>query len=192
MSRSFVAVVWLLACPLAVMAQTRVDVDRQKDFTLYKTFAVEVAPPINIHGEKDVDNTLAQDRFRNAVTRELVARGLEPTDLRPDLTVRVASRVTERTEIQSFGLGAYPWGWYGPAGYWGGWYGGWGPYGADLATYTYLEGSVTIDVIDNDTNQLVYRGQTRRQVGHHLDKATNRAVYKAFKKFPIEKIGERD
>ena len=71
MSRRFVTIIWLLACPLAVMAQTRVDVDRQKDFTLYKTFAVEVAPPIDVNGVKDESNTLAQDRFRNAVMREL-------------------------------------------------------------------------------------------------------------------------
>jgi hypothetical protein len=42
---------------------------------------------------------------------------------------------------------------------------------------------VTIDVVDNDTGQLVYRGQTSREVGHHLDRATNRACTRLSRSF---------
>ena len=44
--RNVFAFVCLLAFPVIVMAETRVDLDRSKDFRQYKTFSVEVSPPI--------------------------------------------------------------------------------------------------------------------------------------------------
>ena len=63
----------VLAFPVVVAAQTRVDLDRQKDFTRYKTFTLEVEPAIRADGVVDEFNTLAEKRLRQAVTRELQA-----------------------------------------------------------------------------------------------------------------------
>ena len=113
--RNVFAFVCLLAFPITVMAETRVDMDRSKDFRQYKTFSVEVSPPIR-NGEVDETNTIAVNRLREAVTTALRARGLTPTDGEADLTLRVASRETERTELVS-SWPADPYGWYGPWGY---------------------------------------------------------------------------
>jgi hypothetical protein len=110
MFRKGLFIVGMLALPSLASAETRVDFDRHKDFSRYRTFAVEVAPPIRADGVVDEHNTLAEDRLRQAVTRELQARGLEATDLRPDVTVRVSSRETERTVVRSTGGDPYPWG----------------------------------------------------------------------------------
>ena len=94
----------LLALPIVVTAQTRVDFDRQRDFSRYKTFALEVEPAIRADGEVDEYNALTERRLRQAVTRQLQARGLEETDLWADLIVLVSSRETEQTVAREFRL----------------------------------------------------------------------------------------
>jgi hypothetical protein len=187
MFRKVVVSLWLLAFPTIAMAATRVDLDRHKDFSRYKTFTLEVAPPIRADGVVDEQNTLAQNRLRQAVTREFQTRGLEATDSGADLTVRVSSRETERAVVLGSGWGGYPRGWYRRWGYWGR-PGFWGPYASDVWTRRYLEGSVIIDVIERDTGNLVYRAQVTDEIGKDLDKQANKIADKALKKFPIEEI----
>jgi Domain of unknown function (DUF4136) len=172
------------------MAQTRVDIDRHKDFSRYKTFSLQVDPPIRADGVVDEHNTLAENRLRLAVTREFQTRGMEATDRGADLTVRVSSRETERTIVESYGWHEYPWGWYSRRGYWGR-PGYWGPYARDVWPHRYLEVSVTIDVIDHDTGGLVYRAQVTDEIGNDLDKQAIKTVDKAFKRFPIKEISSK-
>ena len=192
--RNVFAFVCLLAFPISAVAETRVDMDRSKDFRQYRTFTVEVSPPIR-NGEVDETNTIAVNRLRNAVTTAFRARGLTPTDDQADLVLRVASRETERTELVS-SWPADPYGWYGP---WGGPYGGWGygyagwgaPYwggwGGDVWTYSYLEGTTAIDVIERTTGDLVYRAEVTAKVDDDEEDLNYDAVKiarKAFKKYP--------
>ncbi len=183
------AFVCLLAFPVTVMAETRVDINRSKDFRQYTTFSVEVSPPIR-DGEVDEANTIAMNRLREAVTTALRARGLTPTDGEADLTLRVASRETERTELVS-SWPANPYGWYGPWGY--GYTGYWGVpgWGGDVWTYRYLEGTTAIDVIERTTGDLVYRAEVTAQVDddeEDLDYDAVKIARKAFKKFPARGI----
>ena len=192
--RNVFAFVCLVAFPIGALAETRVDMDRSKDFRQYRTFTVEVSPPIR-NGEVDETNTIAVNRLRNAVTTAFRARGLTPTDDQADLVLRVASRETERTELVS-SWPADPYGWYGP---WGGPYGGWGygyagwgaPYwggwGGDVWTYSYLEGTTAIDVIERTTGDLVYRAEVTAKVDDDEEDLNYDAVKvarKAFKKYP--------
>jgi hypothetical protein len=172
---------WLVAVPAIAMAETRVDVDRHKDFSRYKTFTLQVDPPIRADGVVDEGNTLAENRLRQAVTREFQARGLEATDVGADLTVRVSSRETERTVVMSSGWPGYPWGRFRRWGYWG-WYDG------NVWTRRYLEGSVAIDVVDRDTGDLVYRARVTDEIGNNLEKQVIKTVDKAFKKYPVKEI----
>ena len=187
--RRVFTVLWLLALPAIVMAETRVDIDRHKDFSQYKTFSVEVSPPIR-NGEVDEGNTIGVNRLRQAVTSALQARGLTPTDGEADLTLRVVSRETERTELVR-SWPADPYGWYGP---WGYGYAGYGraPYwGGDLWTYRYLEGTTAIDVIERATGALVYRAEVTAEVDddeEDLDYDAVKIARKAFKKFPARGI----
>ena len=195
--RSVFASLWLLVFPAIVMAETRVDLDRHKDFSQYKTFTVEVSPPIR-NGEVDEGNTIGVNRLRQAVTSALQARGLTLTDGEADLTLRVASRETERTEVVS-SWPADPYGWYGPWGYgyagyrggYGGYWGGAGYWGGDVWTYRYLEGTTAIDVIERATGDLVYRAEVTAKVDddeEDLDYDAVKIARKAFKKFPARGI----
>jgi len=190
MFRNVVASVWLLAFPAIVMADTRVDINRQKDFSQYKTFTVEVSAPIR-DGQVDEDNTIAENRLRQATTYALRARGLTAMGAGADLTVRVASRETERTELVSSGP-AYPYGWYGPWGYgYGGYWSPPGYWGGNVWTYRYVEGTTTIDVIERATGDLVYRAEVTGKVDddeEDLDDDAMKTAHKAFKKFPARGI----
>ena len=196
MLRRVLVTVFVLALPVVVTAQTRVDLDRHKDFSRYKTFTLEVEPPIRADGVVDEYNTLAESRLHNAVTRELQARGLEATEVWADVIVRVSSRETERAVVIDSGWRTYPsyhWGWRRRWGYWGGpaYRGYWGPYAGDVWTRRYLEGSVTIDVIEGETGELVYRAQVTDEIGKDLDKQVIKTVDKAFKKFPVKETSAR-
>jgi hypothetical protein len=194
MSRKFVVILLVLAFPVVAAAQTRVDLDRQKDFSQYKTFALEVEPAIRVDGVVDEHNTLAEKRLRQAVTRELQARGLEATDVAADLTVRVSSRESERTVVMDPGWrAAYPYPYWGGSRRWAfrggpGYWGPWGPYAGDSWPHRYLEESVTIDMIEGGTGELVYRAEVTGEIGNDRDKQAIKIVEKAFKKFPVKEI----
>jgi Domain of unknown function (DUF4136) len=183
---------WLAALPAVVLAaDVRVDYDRHRDFSKYRTFKVEIGTLVRPDGSIDEQNTLAENRLRDAVTSELVARGLEPTDNGANLVVRISGRDTERVSVVSSGWPAYPGYWSRRWGYWGRPYrfGYWGaPFYYDVWTHRYVEGALTVDVIDRQTDALVYRAQVTGEVGNDLDRQATKSIDKAFKKFPLKEI----
>jgi hypothetical protein len=180
----------VVAFPVAALAEVRVDLDRHKDFSQYRTFNVEIGALVRPDGSVDETNTLAENRIRQAVTSELLARGLEPTDEGPSLLVRVSGRNTERVSVISSGP-VYPrYYWRRRWGYWRPYrYGYWGtPYYEDVWTRRYLEGALTVDVIESRTGALVYRALVTDEVGKDLDKQVTKSIDKAFKKFPVKEL----
>ena len=182
----FVALIAIVVPSLAA-AQVRVDYDRGTNFGRFKTFRVTVGPIVGADGRVDENNTLAEDRLRRAVSAELSARGLESTEVNPDLLVRVSGRSSERTELVTGALNSYPVfyrrHWYGRSyGYWG------RRYYNDVWTRRYLEGSYTVDAIDRDTGRLVYRAQVNNEIGGDLEKHVRKANDQAFKKFPMKEL----
>lgn len=185
---------FLVALPAIALADVRFDLDRHKDFSKYRTFTVELGTLVRPDGTIDEHNTLAENRIRDAVTRELAARGLEPTDsTSADLTVRVSGRDSDRVSIVGTGWPAYSgfgyrrWGYWSPYrfGYWGAPY-----YYNDVITRRYTEGALTVDVIEQQTGALVYRARVTDEVGKDLDKQTTRSIDKAFKKFPVKETSD--
>jgi hypothetical protein len=170
-------------------ADVRVDYDRSHDFSRYRTFSVEVGPLVDQSGAIDERNTLAQDRLRQAVSRELAARGLEPAASNADLVVRVSSRDRERTDVWGRGLDPWyrPWRHYGYFGYrrWRDPF-----FYDDVWTRRYLEGSMTVDVTDGQTDALVYRARVTEEIGDNPDKYVRKALDKAFDKFPVKEADD--
>ena len=183
-------VISLLALPVGAAAQVRVDVDRHADFSQYRTFDIAVGPLVRADGTTDEHNTLAEDRLRRAVASELAARGLESTSAGADLLVRVSSRDAERTQLVSSGFPQY---WYRPFRLRSGrivylrTYDSWSrPFYDDVWTRRYLEGALTVDVVERETGRLVFRAQVNREVGSDLEKYVAKSVDRAFKEFPVK------
>ena len=186
-------VISLLALPMGAAAQVRVDVDRHADFAQYRTFDIAVGPLVRADGTPDEHNTLAEDRLRRAVASELAARGLESTSAGADLLVRVSSRDTERTQVVSSGFPYYPTYRYRPFRLRNGriaylrTYDSWSrPFYDDVWTRRYLEGALTLDILERETGRLVFRAQVNREVGSDLEKYVAKSVDRAFKEFPVK------
>ena len=176
---------WLLVTP-AVSAETRIDISPSANFSRYKTYTIEVSPPVR-YGRVDEDDTITENRFRRVVDYQLRLHGLTASDTDPDLIVKISRVVFEQAELVG---GGYPWGWYGPWGY--GYGGYWGaPYWGNAYTYTYLEGFTRIDVIDSATEQLAYRAEVTKRVDkdeEDQDRDAVKIAKKAFKKFPVRGV----
>jgi hypothetical protein len=183
----------LLALPTVAAAQVRVDFDRHQDFSQYRTFDVEVGPLVRADGTIDEQNTLAEERLRRAVASELAARGLESSSVAADLLVRVSGRDSDRTEVVRSGFPYYPTYWYRPVrlrngrivylrtyDYWS------RPFYDDGWTRRYVEGALTVDVVERDTGRLVFRAEVNDEIGGNPEKYVTKAVDRAFKKFPLK------
>jgi Domain of unknown function (DUF4136) len=163
-----------VTCCAAACATLSVDTDwdRTVDFSRYHTFAIR-------EGSR-ARNTFVQQRIERAVGSALVARGLRPSDDRPDLLIYTHVRVSREREID-----------YSTFGY-GGWYGwpGWGPgrWGPTTATVREIPvGTLVVDLVDGDHKQLVWRGTASRTIEDAADRseeAVDRAVARLFAKFP--------
>jgi hypothetical protein len=188
-----ILVVSLLALPMGAAAQVRVDFDRRQDFSQYRTFDVAVGPLVRADGITDEVNTLAEDRLRRAVVSELAARGLELTSTGADLVVRVSARDTERTDVIRSGFSHFPTFWYRPVrlrngrvayvrsyDYWR------RPFYDDVWTRRYVEGALTMDIVERDTGRLVFRARVTEEIGSNPEKYVAKAVDRAFKKFPVK------
>jgi hypothetical protein len=190
----FFTTFWLLvAFPAVAMAETRVDINRQKNFSEYRTFTIEVSPLVR-NGEVDEGDTITDNRLREAAGVALSARGLTQVESGGDLTVRVRMREDERTELMGPGAAFYPYGWYGPWGYGYGSY--WAsPWGGSVWAYRYLEGTTTFDVIETATGDRVYRAEVIDEVDddeEDLDRDARKVAHKAFRKFPAGAVFIRD
>jgi hypothetical protein len=183
---------WLVAIPgVAAASDVRVDFDRHKDFSKYRTFTVEIGSLVRPDGSVDEQNTLAENRIRAAVSSELLARGLEPSDTGANLVIRISGRDTQRTAVYRSVRPVYSsyyhrrwryWPYRYRSGFWG------SPFYEDVWTRRYLEGALTVDVIERQTGALVYRAVVTDEVGKDLDKQVAKSIDKAFKKFPVREM----
>ncbi len=148
----------------SLFAATSTDYNHKINFRTYKTFSfykVQTSDP------------LFEQRVKDEVTADLRKAGLERVDSGGDLSITAIGNVKSETEYNSFynGLGGGGFGWGG----WGGWGGGWG---GDGMTQTRVEkvpvGTMLLDMYDNNTHQLVWRGRSESDLSNKPDKNTKK------------------
>ncbi len=176
------AIVGLLAIMTAcaskpvVRTQSAPALDVQK----YQSFGFVEHPDTDKAGY----TTLTTRFLKEAVAREMVARGYTQSD-RPDLLVNFTTGSKDKVEGDSWpdvGLGWGRWsrGW--------GWGGMWGS--RDIRTVT--EGSLTIDVVDQQRKELLWSGTAKGQVTgkdeDHPQGAIDKAVTAIFEKYPRQPL----
>jgi len=158
------------------------DYDASSEFSAFSTYAwaLDKQPET---GDIRVDNPLLEARIRDAVDRNLSAKGYRKVN-RDTADLLVAYNLTIRSRIESdsvssgVGYGGYP--------YWGG-------VGFETRIREYDEGMLVIDIGSADPNKLLWRGTGTRRVTEHKnpEKSTqvvNKTVAEIMSQFPPQQM----
>ena len=169
----------LLSATVASAANVRTDYDHHANFSGFHTYS---------WGDVKTANPLYVDRIKEAVNRNLQAKGWQMVPSGGDTTIFATGSVQNEQQVETMynGLGG---GW-GRGWGWGGWGGGFGGGGFGNATTTTTQkpvGNLIVDVFETSGHELVFRGITDNDVNKNADKNTktlNKAIDQMFKNFP--------
>lgn len=184
--------------PAAAAAQkSSDDFHQQFDFSRPRTFAFKSlgAVPAVAGQDGTGDSPFVDERTNIAIAAQLERRGWTRTNEHPDLYI-----VTRRTFKTEYSVSGPSWGgfntptaWWGP--YWGwtgpayvdnlGLWNTWGPVYVDER----IRGTLTIDLVDASSGQLIWRGAGTKTVHEHSKpssrtKHVNDEVSDIFEHFP--------
>jgi len=168
---------WLtVACSAPVKVVT--DYDRKTDFSKFKSFSfyqlTDKGPGLS---------ELNQQRIINAITVELVKKGLVENSTNPDLLVNATAIVTEKKQVTATNYYNYG-GYYRPYH--------WGPAYAGPTVYNVSElreGSLVIDIIDSSSKHLIWQSTGNKEIDTGLKNPETEipaAVAKILSGFPPE------
>ena len=140
------AAIAVCACVVAACAPMRVSshVDRERDFTLYRTFDWGPADSLPAGDPRLERNAFFQDHIQGAIERNMAAKGfqrVDPTAV-PDVRVHFHAVIDRRIDVNLLDY---------QSGYCSR-----NDCQADVSEYE--EGTLVIDMIDVRSNRLVWRG----------------------------------
>lgn len=173
----------LAALALAACAGVRVrtDYDESIDFSRLRSYGW-LEPPVVEAPASETDapdpferNSLLDQRVRQAVDRELAARGFAVAEEDPAFRLQYHVVLRDRTRIRP-----------SPGAYYGGRYGYYGGVFAGSTSYDYQEGTLIIDFIDARTGRIAWRGWavgTNRE-GYYAPERIDESVRKILAEFP--------
>ncbi len=181
--RQLLIVVLLLAFSACSSIEVTSDHDPKANFSAYHTYNWAPGPQQST-GDPRLDKTLLDSRIREAVERQLTAKGLtKDSGAKPDLLVAYHVAVRGKQGVTTVSDAS----WYQPGwGYRGG--GGGGPtYASD-----YEEGTLILDLLNASNRQLVWRGSAQAEVKENISpdkrqERINEAVQKILERFPPKK-----
>ena len=163
----------LFTAPLMAQKITT-DYDHSANFSVFHTYSFN---------KLQASDPLVEGRLRDALTRDLTAKGLQRVETGGDLSISaVGSRGTQQ-EYTSFydGLGGGGFGWRR----------GWGAGGFGETTTSVEQipvGSLVVDMYDGNSKHLVWRGMASDTLSNNPDKNTkklDKAVDKMLAKLPV-------
>lgn len=179
----------LICSGCAPIVNVQSQFDSTVNFRTYRTFAWHPAeiPTRREVGSGPQFSTLIDLRVREAVASELVKAGLNPiNDELPDLLVAYDIAVDIQQETADAGTAQAGYG-YGYS-YWYGYRYRYGYAGVSALSNTpnYPPGTLIIDLVDPDTNQLVWRGWLEAEIdpSYIEPEKINRAVASIMAQFP--------
>ncbi|MDB6045128.1 MAG: putative lipoprotein [Gammaproteobacteria bacterium] len=177
---------------LLVACETRPEIRTQAaanaNLAHYRTYGFMPKPGT----DKDGYKTLTTQTLERSVGREMLSRGYTPAGGgQPDLLINFSVKTRDKVEGDSgpaFGLGyGYGWG----RGHYG--YGfGFNDYYNDIQTVT--EGSLMVDLVDREHNEVVWSGtavgRLTKKVLDDPDPQIERSVAEIFARYPIKAAGQ--
>ena len=130
--------IYLSCSPYAV----QIDYDRRIDFSQYKTY--KYIKKGKSEQTSKFQNDLNRKRFALSIEKELSDKGYQQiTDTRADFKVVYHLRFQKKLDVSTYGYRYWPY--YGTTERY-------------IQTKVYQEGSLIIDIIDQNENQLAWRG----------------------------------
>jgi len=145
-------------------AKSYADWDRRVDFSSYHTFGF-------IH-EHAIDAPELQTAFERAIAVELENLGMRNDPDDPELMIAVFGEMSSGKRITVWSYSYDPW---------------WGPWGGIIAPLSVDTGTLVLDMVDADSNRLVYRSVLSGILRDQPNKIVKRifwAVDKLMAEFP--------
>ncbi|MEJ1960189.1 MAG: DUF4136 domain-containing protein [Gammaproteobacteria bacterium] len=168
----------LAAC--AAKPQIRTQTAPALDILKYQSFGFVEHPDTDKAGY----TTLTTRFLKDAVTREMLARGYTQS-AQPDLLVNFTTGSRDKVEGDPWPDVGVGWGRWSRGWGWGGTFGG-----RDIRTVT--EGSLTIDVVDQQHRELIWSGTAKGNVTskdeNNPQPAIDKAVTAIFAKYPKQPL----
>ena len=171
--RLLLAVAFAILFSISGLAQkVETDYDHTANFAQYHTYS---------WGHVHATDPLFEPRIREAVDRDLQAKGWQQVPTGGDVTVTAVLVKKNKAEYTTFydGLGA-GWRWHG-----------WGTGMATTTVENIPVGTLVVDIYDSNSQNLVWRGLAHDQLSDKPDKDTkklDKAVDKLFEKFPPRSV----
>jgi hypothetical protein len=157
------------------------DYDRSANFSNYHSFSI-----YSVKTTGSVSK-LNADRIVDAIKAEMIEKGLKYVESNADLSINAITILKDKQSVTSstnyYGYG----GLYRPYGY----YGGMGmATNTSFATYSYRDGSLTIEMVDTKTTKMVWQGIGNKEidkVSKDPDTAIKNAVKEIMAAYPAKK-----
>jgi len=150
--------------------QVTTDFNREWNFDSYKTYDWVAAKSPELR-DPLLETPMQDMRVKDAVERELGIKGYHRSVEDPDFLISFFIGSESQVDVSTCGY-HYP----TSPHCWGG----------DVEGYTYSEGTLVLDFIDFDKEELVWRGSAKGALyqGGSADKTLTEAVVKMLKDFP--------
>ena len=162
---SLMLIAMLLATATAFSREVTTDFDHHVDFSRYKTYS---------WAKVDTPNPLWEQRIKEAVDKELQAKGLQEVPQGGDISIMALGTSREKQTLRTFYDGFDGWMWNG--------------FGDATTTVdTYKVGTLIIDMFDTSTEKLIWRGTASDVVSNKPEKNIKdleKSVSKMFEHFP--------
>lgn len=151
------------------------------DFTKYKSFSF-----YELKDKSGAVSDLNKNRIIQAVKSEMFKKGFIENKTNPDLLINLTTLIADKKSVTSntnyYNYGGY----YRPYGWGNGYLGSTTTYNV----YEYKDGSLIIDLIDVNSNQLLWQGIGNKEIdspSKNPEKTISEAVAKIMEKFPPQK-----
>jgi hypothetical protein len=174
-----------LAATLLGAGCSTVHVDAERDphvdLSAFRTFSISDGTVLGAGGAMLPPGSPANVEIRDALVKNLNAKGLTENEADPDLVVTYVGGAHRRTELVPatppvYGTwGVDPWG----PGWWSPTYDAWW-------SQTYTQGTLTVDMVDPKTKRIVWRAYGTADLdGADAKTRIDEVLRKAFEKFPV-------
>lgn len=163
---------------------TTVDYDRAAlaELQTYECFAIDPRE-VRAAYQDVVLSPIVDRRIEDALSEELTARGYTADCPDPDFRVTFNTITKTKTELNDLGVGLSPfrrYPYYGHGGF------------SRIELDEYEQGTIVVDIIDEDSRELVWRGAYAQRLGWSAptDEEVREIIGKILAEFPPETPGD--